>query len=48
MPVQFQNELVEEVKEKLSETFEVLPFSPTIENLDLFTPQRSVLNPSRH
>ena len=37
MPVQFQNELVEEVKEKLSETFEVLPFSPTIENLDLFT-----------
>lgn len=37
MPVQFQNELVEEVKEKLSETFEVLPFSPTIKNLDLFT-----------
>lgn len=37
MPVQFQNELVEEVKEKLFETFEVPPFSPPISDLDLST-----------
>ena len=37
MPIQFQNELIEDVKKALSETFDVLPFSPTLEELDLFT-----------
>lgn len=37
MPIQFQNELIEEVKKALLETFDVLSFSPTISDLDLFT-----------
>lgn len=37
MPVQFQNELIEEVKKELSKTFNVLPFSNTIENIDFQT-----------
>jgi len=37
MPIQFQNELIEDVKKALSETFDVLPFSPTLRELDLFT-----------
>lgn len=37
MPIQFQNELIEEVKDKLSQTFDVVPFSETIASFDLLT-----------
>lgn len=37
MPIQFQNELIEDVKKALSETFDVLPFSRTLIELDLST-----------
>lgn len=37
MPIQFQNELIEEVKKELAKTFDVLPFSNTINNIDLST-----------
>lgn len=35
MPIQFQNELVEQVKELLCKTFDVWEFSPTIKHLDV-------------
>lgn len=37
MPVQFQNDLIEDIKDKLCKTFDFLPFSQKIENLDLDT-----------
>lgn len=37
MPIQFQNELIEEVKKELSKTFDVMPFSNTIKNIDFQT-----------
>ena len=37
MPVQFQNELVGRVKKNYLKLLKFCHFSPTIENLDLFT-----------
>ncbi len=37
MPIQFQNELIEDVRKALLETFDVFPFSTTLIELDLFT-----------
>ena len=36
MPVQFKNELIDNIKQQLSETFEVWDISPTIKYIDMF------------
>ncbi|MGC4387653.1 hypothetical protein ABXW34_17565, partial [Streptococcus suis] len=36
MPVQFKNELIDNIKQQLSETFKVLDISPTIKYIDMF------------